>query len=154
MKQLDKPNDRHFFFRKEMQAQRRAEGWNVATTMNWLYEVMCGYGNDLTRIVLLWFGHIVVGGAVLWTAKVLESLSDGFSASEACELISELPQALAISLSNAHGLLGLSRSFMKDAVESWSDVPVFNVFGSIQTVLGVILLFFLLLTIRNRFRMR
>lgn len=154
MKQLDKPDDRHFFFRKELQARRRAESWKISAIMNWLYEVACGYSSDLTRIVLFWFGHIVVGGALLWTAKVLDSLRDGFSASEAHELISELPQALAISLSNAHGLLGLSRSFMKDTVELWSDVPLFNVLGSVQTVLGVILLFFLLLTIRNRFRMR
>lgn len=36
MNQLQKPGDQHFFFRKEMRAQRRIERWNIVNTMNWL----------------------------------------------------------------------------------------------------------------------
>ena len=49
------------------------------------------------------------------------------------------------------GFLGLNRSFFEDALKDW---PWYGVVGPVQTVLGVIILFFLLLTIRNRFRMR
>ena len=48
-------------------------------------------------------------------------------------------------------VLGLNRSFFEDALKDW---PWYGVVGPVQTVLGVIILFFLLLTIRNRFRMR
>ena len=49
----------------------------------------------------------------------------------------------------------LNRNFLEKAIKSWSeDLLLFNIIGSVQTVVGVILLFFLLLTIRNRFRMR
>ena len=59
--------------------------------------------------------------------------------------------AFALSFGNAHGPLGLNGTFFKNAIEDW---PCYGVVGPVQTVLGVIILFFLLLTIRNRFRMR
>jgi hypothetical protein len=155
MNQLQKPGDQHFFFRKEMRAQRRIERWNIVNTMNWLYETLCDYGHGLGRIASFWSGHILVGATVIWIGKSAESLGDGLTARQAWNALGEFPLALGISFSNAHGFLGLNRSFLEKAIKSWAeDVPFFNIVGSGQTVVGVILLFFLLLTIRNRFRMR
>ena len=155
MNQLQKHSDQHFFFRREMRAQRRTERWNIVTTMNWLYESLCDYGNGLGRIASFWCGHILVGATAIWIGKSSESFGDRFTAREAWSAIGDFPLALAISFSNAHGLLGLDRSFLEKAIKSWSvDVPLFDIVGSVQAVVGVILLFLLLLTIRNRFRMR
>ena len=154
MNQLEKPNDQHFFFRKEMRAQRSAEGWNVAHLMNWFYEMLCDYGYGLGRISTIWAAHMIIGAIAIWISKLLNS-DEGVSIwHTGYEMLSELPSALVISFSNSHALLGLGRSFLQDTFIAWKDVPLFNIIGGVQTVVGVILLFFLLLTVRNRFRMR
>ena len=38
----EKFNDQHFFFRKELRAQRRAEGWSITGAMNWSYGIVTG----------------------------------------------------------------------------------------------------------------
>ncbi len=154
MNQLEKPNDQHFFFRKEMCAQRRAEGWNIAHLMNWFYEILCDYGYGLGRISAIWASHIGAGALALWSVKTLNAERSEFSRQLVLDLLCDLPGAMVISFSNAHALLGLKNSFLGDVFNTWKDVPLFGVVGGIQTVVGVILLFFLLLTVRNRFRMR
>lgn len=154
MSQLQKPNDQHFFFRKEMKAQRRAEGWNIPHLMNWLYEIFCDYGYGLGRISAIWASHIGAGALAMWFFKTFNTERSEFSWRIALEILYDIPPALVISFSNAHALLGLSRSFLDDTYMAWKCVPLFNTVGGVQTVVGVILLFFLLLTVRNRFRMR
>ena len=58
-----------------------------------------------------------------------------------------------MSFSNAHGFLNLTDRFFKDVLEG-KDWAWHAGVGGLQAVLGVIFLFFLLLTIRNLFRMR
>ena len=155
MNQLQKPIDQHFFFRKEMRAQRRTERWNIVTLMNWLYEILCDYGHSLGRIASFWSIHILVGTLTIWVGKNAESIGDGLTARESWNALGNFPLALGLSFSNAHGFLALNRNFLEKSIKSWSeDLLLFNIIGSVQTVVGVILLFFLLLTIRNRFRMR
>ncbi len=154
MNRLEKRSEQHFFFRTEMRAQRQAEGWTIAGLMNWLYEFICDYGYGLHRVGSLWVGHIGIGAVAMSAARIFGSPEDCSSWSKAHDFISFLPEALWISFSNAHALLGLNKGFLQEAIKSWSDTPMFNAIGSIQTALGVVLLFFLLLTIRNRFRMR
>ena len=69
-------------------------------------------------------------------------------------MVNDLPDAFKISFGNAHGLLELNQNVFQDTVKAWEKNPGFDVIAAIQLVLGVIILFFLLLTIRNRFRMR
>lgn len=154
MDKLHKPDDQHFFFRKEMRARRRAEPIGVSTAMNWIYEFTCDYGHGIGRIVSIWILHIIAGAVLILTSKVASSPERELSWRYVYELISDLIFALGISFSNSHALLALGRSFLDDAVESWSRLPLFNIIGAVQTTLGVVLLFFLLLTVRNRFRMR
>ena len=154
MNKLEKPDDRNFFFRQEMRARRRAEGRGVARVLNWFYEFVCDYGSGLARISAFWFGHVIIGAILICAARVIGPLQNGLSRQETYEFVCNLPQAFAISLSNAHSFLGLNRGFLQDTIKDWADVPFFNLIGGFQTVLGIIFLFFLLLTIRNRFRMR
>ena len=154
MNKLEKPYDRHFFFRKEMRAQRRSDPFFLTRALNLLYELVCDYGNGLGRIVAIWAAHILIGAATIWVAKLFTTSPDPVSKKAIPELLRDFFQATGISFSNAHALLGLNRGFLVDTLGSWSDVPFFNTVGSIQTVIGVIILFFLILTIRNRFRMR
>ena len=150
----EKFNDQHFFFRKELRAQRRAEGWSIAGAMNWSYGLVCGYGYDLSRIAMIWAAHIFLGAVALWSISTFNGSELTLLWRTAHSGIGDFPDALAISFANAHALLNLSGRFLQDAEKGWKGIALFNVVGITQTVLGVIILFFLILTIRNRFRMR
>ena len=70
MNQLEKPHDLHFFFRKEMRAQRRSESiLSLTRAMNLIYELVCDYGNGLGRIVSIWMAHILIGAATIWGTR-------------------------------------------------------------------------------------
>ena len=154
MNKLEKPDDRHLFFRLEMRARLRSDGWSLASGGNWLYERTCDYGYGLSRISTLWYGHLVLGAFLICAARAVEPMRKGLSWQAVYEFVSDLPQAFLISFSNAHVFFGLNRGFLQDAIKDWACVPFFNLIGIGQTVIGTVLLFFLLLTIRNRFRMR
>ena len=160
MNQLDKFEDQRMFVRRELHVQRRIERWNIAGgisiwniafVMNWLYDFICGYGYGLTRVVVLWLVHMMLGAIVLCGSRIGTLKGEGTLWQGTCESFSEFHIAFALSFGNSHGPLGLNRTFFEDALGDW---PRYDVIGPVQTVLGVIILFFLLLTIRNRFRMR
>ena len=150
----EKFNDQHFFFRRELRAQRRAEGWSIAGVMNWTYGLVCEYGYGLSRIAMIWLAHIVLGAVSLWGISVFKGSEFTLLWRDAYPAIGDFPDALAISFANSHALLNLSGRFLQDAEKGWEGIALFNVIGITQTILGVIILFFLILTIRNRFRMR
>ena len=154
MNKLEKPDARRLFFRLEMRARRRAEGWSITSVVNSLYRLACDYGHGLTRISVFWFGHLVIGAVLICVARIIGSSQNGLSRETAYEFMCNLPQAFAISFSNAHVFFRLSRGFLQNTIKDWAGVPFFNLIGGVQTVVGTVLLFFLLLTIRNRFRMR
>ena len=137
-----------------MRARRSAEGWNIAHLMNWFYEMLCDYGYGLGRISTIWASHIGASALTLWSLKTLSAEHSEFSWQLVLEILCDLPPAIVISFSNAHALLGLKNSFLEDVFTAWKEMPLFGAVGGVQTVFGVILLFFLLLTVRNRFRMR
>ena len=154
MNKLEKPDDRHLFFRLEMRARLRADGWSLAGVGNWLYQRTCDYGYGLRRISFLWFGHLVLGAILICATRAFGPKRKGISWQTVYEFMCDLPQAIVISFSNAHGFFGLNRGFLQDSIKYWAGVPFFNLIGVGQTVVGAVILFFLLLTIRNRFRMR
>ena len=154
MNKLEKPDDRHLFFRLEMRARLRTEGWSIASVGNWLYQCICNYGYGLARISTFWLGHLVLGAILICAARAIGPTRKGLSWQTVYESMCDFPQAFAISFSNAHVFFGLNRGFLQDAIKDWAGVPFFNLIGGGQTVVGTVLLFFLLLTIRNRFRMR
>ena len=153
MNELEMFDDQLRFVRLEMRARRRVEKWFPAGLMNHAYELICDYGFGLGRILAIWAGHVAVGAALLFVPKLIETLKNGGGAGwqPAKESIIDLLLALVLSFINAHGPLGLYRTYFQDGLKDW---PWLIWVGPVQTVLGVIILFFLLLTIRNRFRMR
>ena len=151
MNQLEKSDDQRMFVRLEMRARRRADGWSPAALMNLGYEAVCGYGYGLTRVLIIWLAHIVLGILALCAAKILKSPDEVTLWQATRDAFADVHLAFALSFANAHGPLGLGRTFFAQSSMDW---PWQQVIGPVQTVLGVIILFFLLLTIRNRFRMR
>lgn len=154
MADLQKFTDHHRFFKKELQIQRRVERWSLATVMNWFYEKICDYGFGLSRVSICWLVHWLAG-AVLLCVSNIRPLMDQRTFWEATqEAFSNFGSAAKVSLGNALGFLNLNSKFFGDAVTNVESVPCFEGVGVAQAILGVILLFFLLLTVRNRFRMR
>ena len=160
MNGIEKFDDQRMFVRQEMHARRRIERWtvagriklwNVAFVMNWLYDFICGYGYGLTQVVVVWLLHMMLGAVALCGSKIGTLKGEGTLWQATRESFADFHVAFALSFGNAHGPLGLNRTFLEDALQDW---PWYGVVGPVQTVLGVIILFFLLLTIRNRFRMR
>ena len=152
MNGLEKFDDQHMFVRQEMRVRRRTEN-RLVGFMNHAYELTCDYGFGLGRILAIWAGHIVAGAALLFMPKLTTTLRDGAEPGwqGAKESMIDFVLALVLSFTNAHGPLGLYRTYFQEELQDW---PWLIWIGPVQTVLGVIILFFLLLTIRNRFRMR
>ena len=153
MSDLEKFDDHRMFVREEMRVRRRVERWFPAGLMNHAYELICDYGFGLGRILAIWFCHIVIGAELLFFPKLTATLKVGTVSGwpAAKESILDFLLALVLSFTNAHGPLGLYRTYFQEEIKDW---PWLIWVGPVQTVLGVIILFFLLLTIRNRFRMR
>jgi len=151
MNGLEKLADQHFFFGKELQIQRRVERIYAATPMNWLYHYFCGYGRGVTRMLAILIGHVILGAVLLCAANIPGLTEEKDLWPAAGEAFSDFHRALALSFGHAHGPLALNGTSFEDWV---SDFRRWGWVGPVQTVLGVIILFFLLLTIRNRFRMR
>ena len=154
MNDLEKFTDQHRFFKKELQIQLRVERLSLATVINWAYQRICDYGFGLNRVSTWWVIHWLAG-AVLLCGSNIRPLMDQRTFWEATrEAFSDFGSAGKVSFGNALGFLNLNSKFFGDAVKNVECVPWFEGVGVAQSILGVIILFFLLLTIRNRFRMR
>ena len=153
MSQREKLPERHQFFKLKMRALRQRDGWSLPSIMNFLFDVTCDYGWGIGRASSWWFGHIAVGALILIVATL--GVPAGIDIS--CWHI--VRESFLLSFANAHAILGLAseggylheaRSTVGDAVNfSWA----FWIVGTVQTVLGPILLFLLLLSLRNHFRL-
>ena len=151
MNQLEKFDDQRMFVREEMRVRRWIDGRLPAGLMNLAYALICDYGYGLRRVVVLWLVHMIVGAVVLFVSKTFGSTQDETPVRTTLDLLYDMLFALVLSFGHAHGPLGLNRTFFEDALKEFHG---YGAVGPVQTVLGVIILFFLLLTIRNRFRMR
>ena len=142
MSKLEKTHDKHMFFRLEMRARRALEtGWRKfpAKAMNWFYDISCDYGYGFGRALGFWLGHMLLGAAVLVIPAPHNWAGVG--------------NAFATSFANAHSFLGLNRGPLKTVYAQYAKWDWFNVVWTVQGLLGIMFLFFLLLTIRNRFKM-
>ena len=143
MSTLKQPDNEHRFFRLSMQAKEVRDGEGISTRLSRLYGLFFCYGWGLKRALGLWVLHIFLGAGCL---SVVPPCTMSYPLSGLT--------ALAISFSNSLPFLGLQRGPAKNAYASFDTLTGFNILGGIQSVIGPILLFFLLLTIRNRFRLR
>ena len=150
MSKLEKLPERHNFYRLRMRAQRRRDGWGLASLANWIFDVLSDYGWSIRRALISWLLHFVGMGLFLFT--------QAWSSSEEWRGI--LLDSLLVSFANAHAFLGLAANggYLYGArlrlAAKVHDISVLNAVGVLETVIGPILLFLLLLTLRNRFRLR
>ncbi len=135
MKKLDKYHDEHFFYRQEMRC-RRSLASPLAKCFYWFYESLADYGYGIESALLGWFLHIFVG-MILIAATTKNNLC-----------------SIPLSFANAHSFLFFNKGPVSGCYELFEGNLLFNIIWGFQTILGVILLFLLLLTLRIRFRLK
>lgn len=150
MSKLEKPLDRHRFFRLKMRARRRADG-RFLRVVNWLFETIADYGWGVGRAFSWWLGHWIVASLILFANACFGTTTIAWWKLSLA--------ALGTGFSNAHpflfltangGYLEKGRKLLEDN-DAWGLLTVGM--GAAEAVLGPIFLFLLLLTLRNRFRL-
>ena len=149
MSKLEKPLDRHRFFRYKMRVRRRVDG-PLLRVINWLFEQTADYGWGVGRALTWWFGHWMLAAAILfanasssissvnWWKLVLASIETGFANAHAF-----------LFLTASGGYLEESRNLL-ESNDAWGLVKVV---GVAEAILGPVFLFLLLLTLQKRFRL-
>ena len=149
MSKLEKPLDRHRFFRYKMRARRRVDG-PLLRIINWLFEKTADYGWGVGRACAWWLGHWVLAAVILfanaWPAVssanlgklVLASIGTGFANAHAF-----------LFLTTRGGYLEESRKLL-ESNDAWGLVKGI---GVAEAILGPIFLFLVLLTLQKRFRL-
>ncbi len=156
MSRLEKPLDRHKFFRLKMRARRRTESL-VLRSLNWLFEKTSDYGWGVGRAFTCWLANWLLASSLLFAnSSVLSTKSD--AAAAVPEQWHLALAALGTGFSNAHAFLFLAADggyleAHRQLLEEHDSHGILVPLGTIEAVLGPILLFFLLLTLRNRFRL-
>ncbi len=142
MSQQEKSLERHQFFRLKLRAQRQRDGNSLLTVANWMFDVSSDYGWSVQRALSWWAGHIAVGAVFL---------ADGWPA---------VSNSLFVSFANSLAFLrlGSEGGYLYGPYETLKTTTshaewVINSIGAFQAVFGPILLFLVLLTLRNRFRL-
>ncbi len=147
MKKLDKYHDEHFFYRQEMRCRRWLEENPFISFSYWLYETVSDYGYGIKQALLWWFLHIFLGAILIGaTTKSVYNKN--------CDLAGNFYLDMIVSLANAHGVLFLKDGALKKCYMKFDALPVFNFIWGVQTIIGILLLFMLLLTLRIRFRLK
>ena len=150
MSTLKQPDNEHQFFRLSMRAKEVRDGWGISTSVSRFYGLF-HYGWGLERALILWVFHILFGAGCL-SVMALCQMSQPLP--DLAKICTKIVQALAVSFSNGLPFLGLHRGPAKSAYASFDTLTGFDIVWGTQIVSGSLLIFFLLLTIRNRFRFR
>ena len=150
MSTLKQPDNEHRFFRLSMQAKEVRDGKGISTSVSRFYGLF-RYGWGLEGALILWVLHILLGAGCL---SVMALWQRSQPLPHLAKIVTKIVQALAVSVSNSHPFLGLQHGPVESAHDSFRTLSGFDMLWTIQSVSGPLLLFFLLLTIRNRFRLR
>ena len=157
MSQRERLIERHEFFRLKMRAQRQRDGfWPPSSIASLLFDWLSDYGWGIGRAFSWWIIHIAAVGFIL---AVLASKCSSGSISAWRHVLRFLPDGLSLSFANSHVFLGLAsgEGWLHDSrdaiVDSCESGLLLNYIGLFQAVLGPVLLFLVLLTLRNRFRL-
>lgn len=144
-----KPDEEHFFYRREMAWKAHHEGW-----FNWLvtgpYGWFSGYGYSFLR-PLAWFALVLLLPAFLVGLAI--PFDNGW-----LEKLWVLPEGksgwrvLGVSTANMFPFLGFERQYVFGDLEKepWGWLLV----GGAQSLLALMFLFLFGLALRNRFRLR
>jgi uncharacterized protein YjbI with pentapeptide repeats len=136
MDRLKKHEDELDFFALELQSRRvLAGGWRGLPIA--IYGLLCDYGRSYVR-PMGWALTTIIVGAALYLPH--------FG-------LSKYPQALGLSVANTLGVFGFRKDFIDPhVIESLSRF--LKIVSAFQTLVGIVLLFFFGLAVRNRFRMK
>lgn len=149
MSKLEKPFDRHRFFRLKMRARRRKDG-RLLRTLSWLFEKTSDYGWGVGRAGACWLGHWVLFSAILFANAC---------AASCCGSLAETARAsIGAGFANAHAFLFLTaeEGYLDDSLallRQNDGLGLVSAVGVTEAILGPIFLFLVLLTLRNRFRL-
>ena len=152
MSKQEKPWERHQFFRLKMRAKRHAEGMSILSIANGLFDILSDYGWGIGRSFTWLVGHIVLFGVILTGAACYQIHENGGQWNWRIPL-----DGFLVSLSNSLSFLRLQSGHLSGNYKELEKVLdqvmwLFSTVGTIQAILGPILLFLVLLTLRNRFR--
>ncbi|MGR3341968.1 MAG: pentapeptide repeat-containing protein [Paracoccaceae bacterium] len=145
--QKGRPEDEHFFFRKEMGYAAQIGGWWQQRPYR-LFGAVSNYGHSIA-FPLIWLAVIVVCGTFIF-AEYFRS-SDFAATGRAVD--NPWLTGLGFSTSNVLPGFGFGQVYFESGFQAALDWPIKVVAGT-QSVLGVVLLFFLGLGLRTRFRLR
>ena len=146
------PDLEHFFLRQEMRCKARIE-WDKGAWFHWLFFVLyrgiADSGISVARpfwlLVFAWaFGVACFAGH--FDSGVLPEMPEDIQDSRYWA-------AAGVSFGNLFGFLGINRLYFTEVLRDHSPDGLQLVAGA-QTVAGVVLLFFLGLGLRNRFRLK
>ncbi|MDY6942243.1 MAG: pentapeptide repeat-containing protein [Pseudomonadota bacterium] len=140
------PEDEHFFFRQEMDFAGRSGSWLERLPYR-LFAAISMYGYSIARPAVALFLLFLLPALVFKAAFELDCISNGLT-----HFCVTFGQPFGLSFANTFGFLGFHRLYFGGFLGSapgWVQV-----LSGVQTVLGVILLFFLGLGLRTRFRLR
>ncbi len=155
MSKQEKPAERHEFFRLKMRAQRKRDGLTFLTILNCLFEKLSDYGWGVGLAFMWWGLHICLGTIFLFLATFCQINGGGL-----VPYLKMFGNSLLVSFSNSVSFLGLGSKgghlyeLSMAANDAIAIQWVFPTVGTVQAVLGPILLFLVLLTLRNRFRIK
>ena len=135
MKELDKYHDEHFFYRQEMRCRRQFENFFIRFPYV-AYDVLSDYGYSIGWAFSWWALHILLGTAFIWAV----------TKNALC--------AFPVSFANAHGFLPFHKGSLSGCYKLFVGNDIFNIIWGVQTIIGILLLFLLLLTLRIRFRLK
>lgn len=143
MDKLKKHGDELDFFALEQQCRRVADGFLIGLPIA-VYGFVSDYGRSYMRPLLLLVQIVLVGAIPLLVAPMRIGDSDFFRRSSAAE-------AVGISFANTLSILGkpLVEPDVLLGLPNW-----LKALATLQTILGIVLLFLFGLGIRNRFRMK
>lgn len=142
--QQGRPEDEHFFFRKEMGFAAQIGGWWQRLPYR-LFGWISYFGYSIARPSLALGGTVRIPAGFYIVYHACQNVLNGE--------ISNVPQWFGFSFSNTFSFLGFRGLYFGSdfvaALPWWM-----NVIGAVQTVLGFVFLFFLALGLRTRFRLR
>ena len=132
--------EEHFFFRREMELAGQSGPW-LQRPLYWLFGWLSDYGNSILTPFLWLFLLIALGAYILTWGLWGGAQALGFW------------EAFGTSFSNVFNFLGFHRAFLE--ADFTQKLPQWlKVVSAFQTIFGVVLLFFLGLGWRTRFRLR
>ena len=149
MSKLEKFPERHEFYRLRLRAQRMRDGLGILSGMNWLFETLCDYGWSIKGALGWWAAHFFFLGLLIFCQTNPRENT----------VWPVLYDCILVSFANAHAFLGLTlkNGYLYEKRQSLIDLisnnSMFQTIGFFQAIIGPVLLFLLLLTMRNRFRL-